>query len=387
MGWNRRPPEQVEAPEPLWPIAWLGTAVLALLAAVGLFFLAVSERVPELKALNPWLLSGSPLLLWLLVFGARAYVYGNALSHHQFLEEQAGEAQRAWSQWAQRYMAVKTSHVLLPDQVTASVFVAGGNGRPRRSGVARRITALPMQPLERVTTALELLLAPLAAALAALPGDQPLRVTLLNDMGPAQQATLRQTWERLWSSPSAKMPPASLVLADELSYGVLDEQLKAGEVALDLILVLQVNGESVYSDGLAALLLCSDASEHARQGPVQARLLRPMPLEIDKLEGEVSLFLQTQDLALKATGVLADGVGWQPGMGKLISVGGASGAALDAEQQWMQEALCGHPGPFSSWLLAALGVEMVRLQQAPLVALAQERSQRWISTVATGELV
>jgi hypothetical protein len=110
-----------------------------------------------------------------------------------------------------------------------------------------------------------------------------------------------------------------------------------------------------------------------------------MPLDINTLQSEVPLFLQTQTNACQATALLADGVGWQPLAGKIIAAGVAHGASLNVEQQWFQESLCGLPGPFSHWLVAALGVEIARQQQRPLWVLAQEESQHWISTVSTGE--
>ena len=180
--------------------------------------------------------------------------------------------------------------------------------------------------------------------------------------------------------------PATVTVADELSRQWIDEALKTASATIELILVLQVHGNEVYSDGLAALLLCPDSLAQALELPVTASLLRPMPLNVDALDSDFSLFLQTQTNVCKASGLLADGMDWQPLIGKLLPIASAHGASLQVEQQWIQESLCGLPGPLGHWLVTALGVEMVRHQRKPLVVLAREESQHWISTVTTGEL-
>lgn len=385
MGWDRQPPDVVEAPAPLVLGRWVLAAAGAVLACVLLFLLYASERVPHLQALNVWALSGSPLLIWVLAFAARAYVYGGALSHHQFLEEEAQGAQQSWQDWAQRYLAVHASCVLLPDQVSASVLNQGRPNLPPRTGLARRIAALPAQAAERAQAGLQLLFPALESALQALPAEQELRVTLLSDVEPGQYEALRNAWLQNWATATRRSQPSTVTLAAELSYQWIDEKLKTASAAFELILVLQVHGEAAYSDGLAALLLCPDSLALALELPVEGGLLRPMPLDINQLKSELALFLQTQTSARQATGLLADSADWQPLTGKLIAAGGTHGASLKVEQQWVQELLCGLPGPFSSWLVAALGVEMARHQRRPLVVLTQEDSRHWISTVTMGE--
>jgi hypothetical protein len=365
---------------------WAVAAAVAVLACVLLFLLYASQRVPHLQALNVWVLSGSPLLIWVLAFAARAYVYGGALSHHQFLEEEAQGAQQSWQDWAQRSLAVQASCVLLPDQVSASVLAQGPRNLPPRTGQARRLAALPVPKAERPLAGLQLLFPALVPAVQALPAGQELRVTLLSDVEPSRYDALRDAWQQSWASATGRPPPETVTLAAELSYSWIDEKLKTASVAFELILVLQVHGEAVYSDGLAALLLCPDSLALAWELPVEGALLRPMPLDINTLKSELPLFLQTQTSARQATGLLADGADWQPLTGQIIAGGAAHGASLKVEQQWVQELLCGPPGPFSHWLVAALGVEMARHQRRPLVVLTQEESRHWISAVTTGEL-
>ncbi|MNJ52767.1 hypothetical protein D3C77_481200 [compost metagenome] len=231
-----------------------------------------------------------------------------------------------------------------------------------------------------------MLLPALARALKALPQEQELRVTLLSDVATQNYGALRNAWQQSWVTAVGRTPPAEVTLATELSYQWIDEKLKSANGALELIVVLQVHGDALYSDGLAAMLLCPEQLALARNLPVEGGLLRPMPLDINALSAELPLFLQTQTSARQATGLLADSAEWRPLTGTLITQGSAHGASLKVEQQWVQEQLCGLPGPFSSWLVAALGVEIARHQQRPLLVLTREISQHWIGTVTWGAL-
>ncbi|WP_206768533.1 MULTISPECIES: hypothetical protein [Pseudomonas] len=385
MGWDRQAPEVVEAPAPIVLGRWVLVAGAAVLASVLLFLLYTAGHMPVLQAMNIWAFSGLPLLAWALAFSARAYAYGGALSHHQFLQAEAQDAQHAWQDWAHRYLAVQASCVLLPDRVSASVVVQDGINLPPRTGQARRVTELPQQP-KRAPAGLLLLLSALEPVVRVLPARQPLRVTLLSDVEPEEYAVLRDTWHQIWATDMGLPPPESVTVSAELSYRWIDETLRTGSTAVELILVLQLQGESAYSDGLAALLLCPDKSALAWELPVIGGLLRPMPLDIKRLPHELPIFLQTQTNARQATGLLADSADWQPLMGQAFAAGGALDASLEVGQQWVQERLCGVTGPFSHWLTAALGVEMSRHQQRPLLLLAEDESGHWISTVTTGEI-
>ncbi|OBY90671.1 hypothetical protein A6723_020420 [Pseudomonas sp. AU11447] len=368
-------------------IRWLGAALLAVIIGIGLFVLVVSGRLPELSTFNPWMLAASPLLVWLLAFAIRSYTFGGALGHFQFLEEQADDAKAAWNQWAQRSFGVQASCVVLPEQVSAAVIAQGAPGEPRRPGEVCRIAELPAEGNERVQVALQQLFAGVGPALNALPVDRDLRVTVLSDLEAEGLEAFRTVWGKAW----LKAMPGRLHVApnfvSELSLQWLEDNLKAPGAAIELILVLQVNGASAYSDGLAALLLCPDALAQEWELPVQGRLLRPMPLNVDQLDTELPLFLETQLAARSATSILADSVQWQPSLGAILAMGVARQAKFQVGQQWIQESLCGVPGPFSVWLLAALGLEISRHFQQPLVLLSQEPLQHWISTVAAGDLV
>lgn len=385
MGWDRQAALVMPAPATMVLGRWILAAVVALLAGVLLFLLHAAERVPPLQALNIWVLAASPLFIWLLLFSARAYVYGSALGHHQFLEDEAQHAQQSWQEWAQRHLAVHASCVLLPDQMSAGALTQGAAHLPLRTGQARRISALPSGD-DRASTGLQWLIKALAKDLQALPAEQELRVTLLSDVEPKRYNALRDAWQQIWTSETHRPPSTTVTLTDELSFQLIDELLQTGSVTVELILVLQVNGEAKYSDGLAALMLCPDKLASARNLAVQGELMRPMPLDITTLHSELPLFWQTQASARMASGLLADNDDWRPVIGELFANSRAQGASLKVEQQWVQERLCGIAGPLNHWLSAALGVEMARHRDQPLLLLLNEKSRHWIGTISKREL-
>lgn len=384
MGWDRRAPQVMEVPAPPLLGRWLVAAGAALLAGVLLFLLHVSVPVPYMQALNIWAICAAPLLLWMLSFATRAYVYGRALDEYRFLEDEAQHAQQSWQRWAQRYLAVHASCVLLPDGVSANLLIQGAPDAVPRTGQARRIDALSAREV-RAEAGLELLLLALQSTLQALPPEPGVRVTLLSDVEPGQHPALRDAWQRSWSTVMQRPQPEILSLVDELPYAWIDETLKSARASFELILVIQVQGANDYSDGLAAILLSPDRMAYEVRLPLMGRLSRPMPLDVDALKSELALFLQTQINAREATGCLADGVSWQPMASEILAVAATHGASLQLQQQWTQQRFCGLPGPFSHWLVTALGLEVARHQQRPLLVLTQDNTRHWISTVSTGE--
>lgn len=383
MSWNRQPAAVVPAPAPPRLGWWLMAAALAGLMGALLFLLHASQRVPELDMLNVWAFVGSPVVIWLLAFGARAFFYGGALSEHQFLSNEALAAQHDWQSWAHRYLAVHASCVLLPDQLSAEVLIQGSDSLPSRKDQVRRITTLPAKE-DRAAFALHQVLLALQSALRLLPAEPDLQVTLLSDIDPDQREALRASFEQCWTDVLHGQPPGTINVASNLSYGWIDETLKLVSSAFELIVVLQLNGDTDYSEGVAALLLSPDSLAQVGDSPVMGGLCRPMPLDTEHLESELVQFFSTQTTALAATGLLADSAEVEGLSGKVIAFGGRQDSALEAQNQWVYESTCGKPGPLAHWLATALAVEMVRHRQQPLLVLTKDQSH-WISTVTTGE--
>lgn len=386
MAWNRQAPPVGVAPSPIALGRWFVAGAAALCAGVVLLVIGGSGQIPELSRLDGWALCGLPIAAWGLAFAARARGYGSALHRFQFIEFEAQQASEAWQAWGSRHMAVHASCVVLPDNFCASSLAPVFGSHPPRTGQPRRIEALPAAGDRRGAAALELLLEAIKPHLLGLGDSHELKVRLLTDAVSGGQESLREVWGHQWPRITGR-PTPELQLLDELSFDWLDLQIRSGSTCLELILVVQVNGKESYSDGLAVMLLSPEQQAVASRLPTQARLLRPMPLDPELPDTELAIFFQAQAAALQATELFADSAHWQPLAGQVVGHARACGAQFDASNSWNLEALCGTPGPFRGWLLAALAVDRVRQQKRPVLALASEHSRGWISTVAAGARV
>jgi hypothetical protein len=361
-------------------------AALLFAVLIGVLLFLLYAAVPALAAMNVWLLVAAPPLAILLAFAARAYRYGGALGEFEYQQAMAQDARHAWQAWGERRVAVLANCVMLPDQVSASALMQAGQALVSRSGQARRLVDLPAGHEERLQAAVEQVLAGLPFSLRALSAEHSMSVTLLTDVAPEHYPRLNDVWLRTWAELKTGREPVSVTLTDELPLQWIEDRLKNVSTTIELVVVLQVCGKSSYSDGLAGVLLCSDVLAAKHQLSFAASWLRPMPLEVKRVEEEFALFLRTQRHACQATALLADKAEWKPLVGRLLA-GGKDDITVGATEQWVTEIASGIPGPFSHWLAAALGVEMAHHRQQPLLLLTQERAQHWISTITTRELV
>ncbi|VXD06309.1 conserved hypothetical protein [Enterobacterales bacterium 8AC] len=384
MGWDRQKPFVMQQPTPPAVGRWLLAAVLIAIVCVLLFSLHAANRLSVLQSINIWLLSLAPLVGWGLVFCVRGYLYGRALSHYEFLQDEAQYAQQEWQAWADRYMAVLASCVLLPDAITVLFLASEPKDLQVQNGLVRRIDYLPDDE-EPEYPAIRALLASIDTALNALPAERELRVTVLTDAEPERYAALQETFAQCWESIVLTRPaPATLSLTDEMPYGQLESRLKNATADAELILVLQLQGGEEYSDGLAVLLLVTDDVARTCQLAETGRLLRPMPLNVPQADSELALFMTTQSLACRAGGILGDSQQLMSLTPSIIPIGNAAGANFSASSVQIQEEWTGRPGPFSAWLVAALGLDFARYHGVPYVVFSLTPGCEVVSTVSPG---
>lgn len=383
MGWDRQKPRTTAPPAPLSSGRWLLSGGLAVISGGLLFVLHASGSLNLPGTVNIWLFSLCPVLLWLLTSSLRGYFYGRGLAHFQFLQQEADYAQQQWTAWAERYLAVLASCIMLPGPVSAGLLQHDVRGVVQRQGQACRIDYLAEVDAPFIV-ALNGLLAGLQDALSALPRTLPLQVTLITDEPETPQA-LRALFDDCWRQSCPGCPaPSSLNITDRLSFLVVDERLKQPDATVQLVLVVQLQGGEAYSDGLAALLFTSDDVAHKYALPHSARLLRPMPLEMSNLADELALFLITQTQAQRTVAVLGDHETWAESSAGLMTLGNTLGTAWRAEDMQIIERYCGLQGPLSPWLTAALGADIVGLGQQPWLALSTAGAESVVYTITTG---
>jgi hypothetical protein len=384
MSWERQKPFTIERPESPSSTGWLLSGVLSVIAGVLLFVLHASSTISVLNSVNIWLFSLIPVVLWLIIFSLRGYLYGRDLEHYQFLQNEAQHAQQQWSAWAERYLAVMASCVMLPDQISAALLQKRAKELTQQRGLARRISYLTSEKpaFESFVSAL---LSGVESGVQSLPTDLPIQVSLLTDEPESRRHELYRQFNDCWQEQFPTRPePSALTITDELSFNTLDERLKQPESTVQLILVIQLQGNERYSDGLAALLLTTDDVANKYSLSHRIRLLRPMRLDINTLINDLVLFLTTQALALQTTGILGDQQKWTESSAELIGTGNKQGTAWQAENIQTIETYCGIQGPYSPWLTAALGADFVRLGKQPWLALSTSENEHFICTITTG---
>lgn len=384
MGWNRQAPFIKEHPLPPSLSIWLLSAALAFITSALLFFLHLSENLKIINQLNIWLFSLIPMVLWILFFSIQGYLYGREIEHYRFLKDEAEFAQKKWIAWADRYLAVMASSIMLPGQITALLLKENSQTLTQQQGLVRRMTYLPENKTQSASAIMGLLNA-VREALLVLPKELPVMVTLLTDYQDDKKSDLAQIFTESWQTCITEFPlPLSLIITSQLSFCALEERLKNPETSIQLVAVLQLNGGKNYSDALSITLFTSDDVAQKYALPHDIRILRPMPLDLNTLDEEIRLLLTTQIQAIRASTILADRQEWSESSAEIISVGNALGTTWSAGEAITVETYCGIPGPFSPWITSALAADIVRIDQQPLLALSSSGAENFVYTITSG---
>lgn len=374
MGWERTKALTTELPPSPSLIRWLLTAVLLAIIGALLFVLHASGTVKALSELNIWWVSLTPVGGWLLIFCLRCYLWDRKVNEHQFLQKEAEHGQRQWEAWSERYLAVVGSTVLLSDSFTAMSI---NYPWPQQYDLARRIDYLPPD-----TGVIRILLGAVEDSLCALPAELPLHVTLVTDMSsPVFAKNIAEAWTQCL--PNLVMP-AGMCVMDSLDVSIVEARLKQADLRVDLILIMQLNGGALYSDGLAALLLTSDDVAQKYALPHSSRLLRPMSLDMARFDDELTLFLQTQTVARHTSWILGDAKNWNDFSAPLMTIGNACGAGWKSDEMTLLEKWCGVPGPSAPWLLTAFAADLISIRKQSLLTLFSTEQGHFISTMIPG---
>lgn len=384
MVWERQEP--VTPRQPVAPSSgrWFLSGVLVVIVGVLLFILHASGLLSLLNAVNIWLFSLAPVVLWLIIFSVRGYLYGRDLERFQFLQHEAEHAQQQWTAWAERYLTIMASGLMLPEQVSAALLQDRGRQLTQHQNLVRRIDYLdPNQPAS--VAAMAALLSVVEDALLTLPPELPLQVTLLTDEPPATRQNVYSLFTDCWQEKFPERPgPSSLTITEQWPFDTLDERLKQPETTVQLVLVMQLQGEGRYSDGLAVLLFTTDDVAHQYTLPHQARLLRPMSWDVNNLKQELTLFLTTQTQAQRTVNILGDRQKWTDSTSALLTTGNALGTTWSADDIQIIETYCGIQGPFSPWLTVALGTDFVRIGQQSWLGLSTTGTENFVYTITAG---
>lgn len=379
MGWERsKATTKVLPPEPSFT-GWLFAGGVAVIMGVLLFILHASGMVKPLASINIWWLATSPVVGWFFLFCLRGWLWGRTVNEHQFLQKEAEYGQQQWEVWAGRYLAVLGSSILLPSGVT-SIAIA----RAEASDAPQRFSLTSHFDVQSGTkrSLLEMGLASVRHAIAALPVTLPLNITVVSDANFADsELQFRKNWANIYPDRAIS---GSVSFCDALSFSWIEERLKNPVLDIDLILVLQTQGAERYSDALASMLLTSDDIAEKYQLSHSARILRPMPLDMAHFKADIGLFLETQTPASQTSKVFCDYGHWNDQFAELMTASASHQVSWMPEEIDLLEKYHGVPGGSSAWLLAALLSEVVTISQSAVLGLFTSGQDRFVSTVTSG---
>ncbi|HAN5621880.1 type VI secretion protein [Escherichia coli] len=346
-----------------------------IIVGILLFIIHASGHVKTLNMLSIWWFSLTPPGIWFLLFLLRCWQWNNQIDKYLFLKKENEYAQMQWEVWAERYLVISASSVMLPGGVTAGAILKSlADTLPSGYLLTKR--------LKNINTPVTSALASLQLSICQLPAALPVNVTLITDQPDSEiRSAFVSAWEALFPQ---RVVPDNIKVTPDFSMGWVDERLKQPVLTVDLILVIQLNGGNAYSDGLAALLLTSDDVAQKYNLPHPARLLRPMSLDINKFNDEFTLFLETQTAACRTARVLGDCYHWEKIAAPLMTIGNQYGAGWEPSGRMLLEKWCGIPGPAAPWLLTALAADLVCLGNDSLLTLFSSGEEHFISTVTSG---
>ncbi|WP_369789057.1 type VI secretion protein [Rouxiella sp. WC2420] len=379
MGWQKAETITPKLPTAPLFLLWLLAGVMAVFSGVLLFILHASELIELLTRVDIWWLSITPPAAWLLLFSFRCWLWGKKVDEYKFFQQEAKFGHQQWQAWSERHLVILGSSISLPDSITAETICNGSaNDIPWQMGCCRRLADLPLSDAATIN----LCISGIKNELNNLPVHLPLAVTLVTDLdSSAMTQALVMLWPTLFHQHKV---PDEIIATSALSMNWVEERLKQPVKNVHLILIIQLNGEASYSDGLAALLLTSDDVVNKYRLPAQVRLLRPMPLNMLLFQQEISLFIKTQTAARHTSRILGDARKWEDFSADLSALSSIHGTLWQVTENELLEKWCGIAGPSSPWLLTALAAELANLRDESLLMLCSSGQEHFVSTVTLG---
>ncbi|QKN79819.1 hypothetical protein [Scandinavium goeteborgense] len=379
MSWERQKAMISAKPEEPSMVMWLIAGLVGVIAGVLLFVLHANQFLGSLQKFNLWIVAGSPVFIWFIMICLRGWIYNHAMDRHQFESDEADYAQQQWTSWAGRYLAVLYSRVLLPDELTPSIFQQAPPDLEQGCSLCRQLT-LPIGE-DAFSACLGGLDIPALLSLS----DLPFRATLLTDSD-APDESLQRAFSACWLQLVGQAYPVpSLTIHKARSFDWVEERLKSPILDIELLLVHQTHGGSEYSDAISALMLTSDDVATKYQLSHHARLLRPMPFEkVRALHEELDTFFSTQSQAIKTSLIVGDCIAWGDNFSALLAGAKKYEGSWKPQQCHWLEKYAGLSGPFSPWIMAAVVSDIAALTKENCLMLSGDKEMRFINTVTTG---
>ncbi|MBN6378765.1 hypothetical protein JZM21_30420, partial [Escherichia coli] len=146
-----------------------------IIVGILLFIIHASGHVKTLNMLSIWWFSLTPPGIWFLLFLLRCWQWNNQIDKYLFLKKENEYAQMQWEVWAERYLVISASSVMLPGGVTAGAIL---------KSLADTLSSgyLLTKRLKNINAPVTSALASLQLSICQLPAALPVNVTLITDL-------------------------------------------------------------------------------------------------------------------------------------------------------------------------------------------------------------
>ncbi|EMN6716613.1 hypothetical protein, partial [Escherichia coli] len=163
-----------------------------IIVGILLFIIHASGHVKTLNMLSIWWFSLTPPGIWFLLFLLRCWQWNNQIDKYLFLKKENEYAQMQWEVWAERYLVISASSVMLPGGVTAGAILKSlADTLPSGYLLTKR--------LKNINTPVTSALASLQLSICQLPAALPVNVTLITDQPDSEiRSAFVSAWEALF---------------------------------------------------------------------------------------------------------------------------------------------------------------------------------------------
>ncbi|AKH63910.1 MULTISPECIES: hypothetical protein [Photorhabdus] len=381
MGWNK--PVITMQQEPVPPVLWRW--LVSLIAIVGICIAGYLLWSEFIRQSLWWMIFGVVGLIWLTAFGLRLYLFGYWLEMYRLWHKEGQHVEKEWQSWAGRYMSVLYSCVFLPENITAATIVQEESKIEVQYGKRKVIDYFSWSE-DKWRDSMQILLHSVEKTISDILPDKLICATVITNCVEQEYEKLESVLKESWQSvfPSGK-PLSQLNISPHLSAMHIDNWLKETTSEVQLLILMQIESNEQFSEGLAVFLIATDDLTKKFNLAEKARIYRPMEIYSEDFEQEFQIFISTQLPAKMATDMIGDNGSMHSYFSQIMSVIQKQNAALKLEHIENIERFIGVPGPGAYWLTTGLAIDLSQYNSGSYLVLSKNECNWVINTVQTLE--
>ncbi|EMG0736306.1 hypothetical protein V3F60_004060 [Salmonella enterica] len=373
MGWKRKYIEEPMMP-PAFPFhKWFYCLFLScfVLLAIYLFF---NEKI---FSDNEFMLFSFSLLAFLFfIFSMQLYFYAKYEYDVRCRVEHIHSIKQKWEDWGSRYVSVLDLKLYLPGEISASSL--SNSESEAKYELTERINYLKWKENDWFSFFVNL---SKEINIHRLPDKVTKEFIIITDSHVDEYHQIERDFFSALQKINITKKSYPLHIVSVMSFEQLDSWLKVTEDKIFIVLVLQLNGQKNYSDGVAVFLFATDDIVRKYQLTEKVRICRPMVVIKNTFDKDMDIFVDTQKNALKAKGLVGDCSDLLKISDNILQCFCPPKGQLQVENIHILESFSGIPGANSAWLTAALTTSIVNYKQSEYLMMAKFNDDWIIATI------